>query len=168
MPASVGPVTALTKARLAEAIAMSRQSPRGRIICPFHPTAIDPLHRMLNVLQPHSYVQPHRHQTPPKAESIIVLKGSLGCVIFDEAGAIEQAAVLGADRPAFGIDLHAGVFHTIFALEEDTAVFEVKQGPYERISDKDFAPWAPREGSPEAAAYLARLVRRCTDESSPR
>ena len=161
MPAPTGPVTVLTEAQMTEAIALSRQSPRGRIICPYHPSAGDPLHRMLNVVQPHSYIQPHRHAFPPKAESAIVLKGLIGCVIFSDAGAVEQVHVLGANRPAFGIDIHAGVFHTLIALEADSVVFEVKQGPYEKASDKDFSPWAPKEGTSEAKAYLEQLARLC-------
>lgn len=159
MPAPAGPVTTITQTQMADAIALSRQSPRGRIICPFHPAEGDLLHRMLNVIQPQSYIQPHRHYAPPKAESVIVLQGAVGCVIFSDAGTAEQSHVLGAGRPSFGIDIHAGVFHTFFALEADTVLFEVKQGPYERTSDKDFAPWAPKEGSSEAKGYLEQLIR---------
>jgi cupin fold WbuC family metalloprotein len=112
---------------------------------------------MLNALQPHSYIQPHRHRAPAKAESIVVLKGSIACVIFNEAGAIERVHVIGVGLPSFGVDLHAGVFHTFFALEPDTVLFEVKRGPYERLSDKDFASWAPEEGTPEAKPYLEQL-----------
>src|SRR5262245_53101824 len=93
MPAPTGPVTVIARPQMDEAIALSRQSPRGRIICPYHPTAGDTLHRMLNVLQPHSYIQPHRHGSPPKDESIIVLKGTTGCVIFSDAGVVEQVHV---------------------------------------------------------------------------
>lgn len=163
MPAPAGPVTVITETQMAEAIALSRQSPRGRIIYPFHPSAGDPLHRMLNVVQPHSYIPPHRHSSPPKAESIVVLKGAIGCVIFSDSGAVEQVHVLGAGRPSFGIDIHAGVFHTFFALEEDTVLFEVKPGPYEKTSDKDFATWAPKEGASDAKAYLDQLSRRAVD-----
>lgn len=161
MPAPTGPVSVLTQAKMAEAIALSRQSPRGRIIRPFHPSAGATLHRMLNAMQPHSYIPPHRHANPPKDESVIVLKGTLGCLIFSDVGAVEQAHVLGANRPAFGIDIHAGIFHTFVALEADTVMFEVKQGPYEKTSDKDFASWAPRESAPEAKAYLEQLTRHC-------
>ena len=45
-------------------------------------------------------------------------------------------------------------------LEPDTVVFEVKPGPYQPTSDKDFAPWAPAEGGPDAPAYLADLEAR--------
>lgn len=159
MPAPAGPVTVMGTSLMNEAIALSRQSPRRRIICPFHPAASDSLHRMLNAIQPRSYIPPHRHASPPKAESIVVLKGSIGFLCFTEGGSVDQTHVLGASQPSFGIDIHPGVFHTFVALEEDTVLFEVKPGPYEKTSDKDFAPWAPKEGTPEAQAYLEQLLR---------
>lgn len=162
MPAPAGPVSVIGQSQVDEAVAQSRLSPRGRIILPFHPTAGDTLHRMLNAIQPSSYVQPHRHSHPPKAESIVVLKGAIGCPIFNDRGDVEQLHLLGANRPMFGIDIHPGVFHTFFALERDTVVFEVKPGPYEKASDKDFAPWAPKEGAGEAQAYLDRLYQLCS------
>jgi cupin fold WbuC family metalloprotein len=166
MPAPAGPVTVIGHTLVNEAIALSRQSPRRRIICPFHPSAGDNLHRMLNAVQPLSYIPPHRHCAPPKAESIVVLKGAICCLIFDDLGGVTQGHVLGANRSAFGIDIHAGVFHTFLALEADTVLFEVKPGPYEKTSDKDFAPWAPREGSEEAKAYLDQLYRLCAEKGA--
>jgi cupin fold WbuC family metalloprotein len=159
MQSPTGPVTAFGHALMNEAIALSRQSPRRRIILPLHPSAGDNLHRMLNAIQPGSYIPPHRHSAPPKAESIVVLKGGIACLTFDEAGRITQRYRLGVNQPLFGIDIHAGIFHTFIALEEDTVVFEVKPGPYEKALDKDFAPWAPREGTAEAPAYLESLHR---------
>jgi hypothetical protein len=65
--------------------------------------------------------------------------------------------VLDTARDVYGCDIRPGVWHTIFALVPDTVVFEVKPGPYSPANDKDFAPWAPREYSPEAAPYLATI-----------
>jgi len=114
---------------------------------------------MLNALQPGSYVRPHRHLNPPKAESTVLLRGKIGFVTFLADGSIDRHWVLAAGAACFGVDCHPGVFHTVFALEPDTVVFEVKPGPYDAASDKDFAPWAPEEGTAEAEAYLERLVR---------
>ena len=70
-----GDVVIINSDLMAEAIKMSLKSPRGRIILPLHKTTEDHLQRMLNVLQPKSYIQPHRHQYPPKAESVVVVRG---------------------------------------------------------------------------------------------
>ncbi len=159
LPAPPGPVTTVTQELLEQVIEECRKSPRARIILPLHRAPDDHLHRMLNALQPGSYVRPHRHLNPPKAESTVVLRGRIGFVTFLDDGRVDRNMVLAAGSAAFGVDCHPGPFHTLFALEPDTVVFEVKPGPYDPASDKDFAPWAPEEGSPEAAAYLERLVR---------
>ena len=139
------------------AINSSRISPRKRIILPFHKSPSDNLHRMLNAIQPESYIQPHRHLDPPKAESIIVLKGSIIFVEFDNTGEIKNYVQLSSDSFNIGIDIEPGVFHTFFALVEDTVLFEVKPGPYDQGTDKDFASWAPSEGTESAIDYLRNL-----------
>ena len=56
-----------------DAVRYARESPRQRAIVPFHRSPEDALHRMLNAVQPESYVRPHRHLDPPKAEAWVVL-----------------------------------------------------------------------------------------------
>ena len=138
----------------------SRQSPRQRIIQPLHKTSDAQLHRMLNAMQPGSYIQPHRHLFPPKAESVIVLRGAIYVFIFASDGIIDAIHIIKAGSINLGIDSEPGVFHTIAAIEEDTVLFEVKPGPYNQADDKDFAPWAPPEGAHGAKEYLDNLYER--------
>ncbi|TNF55865.1 cupin fold metalloprotein, WbuC family [bacterium] len=152
-----GAVIIVDKSIMNSAIETSRRSPRGRVILPFHRTGSDSMHRMLNALQPFSYIQPHRHHSPPKAESIIVLKGSIGYVTFQEDGTIDCYYTLSAHADRIGVDTKPGVYHTFFALESDTLLFEVKPGPYDERSDKDFASWAPGEGTEGVTKYLENL-----------
>ena len=112
---------------------------------------------MFNAVQPDSYIPPHRHLDPPKAEAWIVLRGSLAFFTFDDQGEIEECVEVRAGGDVFGVDLEPGVYHTFFALEPDTVVYEVKSGPYSPANDKAFPDWAPREGSSGAGAYLAAL-----------
>lgn len=137
-------------------------NPRGREIHRLHVEDAATLQRMLNAVQPGTYVRPHRHLAPPKAEAFILLSGSLGFVAFDDDGRFgpEDCLLLDRQRGAWAVDVTAGVWHAILALEPDTVVFEVKPGPYSPLSDKDFAPWAPAEGTAEAAAYLAAVETR--------
>ncbi len=162
MNAPEGKVTLIDQALIGRAVEMSRKSPRRRIIYPFHKTNEDKIHRMLNCIQPDSYIRPHRHLSPPKAESVIVLKGSICFVVFDSEGQAQEHILLSASSDRIGVDTEPGVFHTFFAVEEDTVLFETKPGPYERSSDKDFAPWAPEENSEGAESYL-RSLQRLTD-----
>ncbi len=38
----------------------------------------------------------------------------------------------------------------------DTALFEVKPGPFRPLPEDDFAPWAPRDDTSEASELLRR------------
>ena len=76
---SVLPITAeLVRQKAADALS----NPRRRVILSLHSSDDEPLHRMLNAIQPGSYVRPHRHLTPPKDEGVVVLSGSVGFVPF--------------------------------------------------------------------------------------
>ncbi|MBN2309579.1 MAG: WbuC family cupin fold metalloprotein [Candidatus Hydrogenedentes bacterium] len=146
---------ALIEAKARDAAA----SARGREIHCFHTGNEDTLQRMLNALQPGSYITPHQHGRPPKAESIVLLAGSLGFVPFAEDGTpdIAGSVLLDGPRGRYAVDFRAGLWHTFFALEPGTVLFEVKPGPYDPDTDKQFAPWAPPEGDARAAAYLAGI-----------
>lgn len=137
-------------------IERARQSPRLRTHHNFHVSMEDNPHRFLNAMIRGTYIVPHRHRDPPKAESFIVLVGELAFVTFDDAGHITSTHVLGRD--VVGVDIQPGVWHTIAVLSEHVVCFEVKPGPYSAANDKDFAPWAPREGDAAAGAYLEGLV----------
>jgi len=136
------------------------------VIQPFHRDESAALQRMFNAVQPGSYIPPHRHLDPPKAESWIVLRGALAFFTFDDAGNIEQCLEIRAGGDVFGVDLEPGVYHTFLALEPDTVVYEVKSGPYSAADDKAFPEWAPREGAPAAAVYLAKLRAEFAQRSS--
>lgn len=157
LPSPITDTTLINRALISQVVAGSRLSPRKRMLLPLHKSLNSPLHRMINAIQPHSYIQPHRHLHPPKAESVIVLQGALFCFLFSETGQVEEIYTLRAGSLDFGIDCEPGVFHTFMAIDKDTVLFEVKPGPYEQNLDKDFAPWAPVEGTKEAKDYMEQL-----------
>ena len=152
-------VTLLTNDLLAQAQNYARSSSRSRVILPLHKSASDPLQRMLNAMEPGTYVQPHRHSFPAKAESIVVLMGAICFVMFDEHGNVKLMHDIVAGSPTFGIDVEAGIYHTFFPLVSGTVVFEAKPGPYSAADDKDFAVWAPKEGSSGVTSYLEMLCK---------
>ncbi|MBN2161907.1 MAG: WbuC family cupin fold metalloprotein [Pontiellaceae bacterium] len=144
--------------KLLEAVTRaSRESPRKRMIQSIHYTPEDVLQRMLNCLQPGTYIRPHRH-APDRAESIIVLRGSILYLTFSESGAVLDRVRLGTEYGRPGIDSAGGIFHSFIAMEPDTVLFEVKPGPYDPAADKEFAVWAPEECSVDAEAYLESLL----------
>jgi cupin fold WbuC family metalloprotein len=134
----------------------ARQSPRLRTNHNFHGTMEENPHRFLNVMVRGTYVAPHRHLDPPKAESFLVVRGEMAFFTFDDGGAVLSTHRLGQDP--LGVDIGPGIWHSLAVLTPYAVCFEVKPGPYLASNDKDFAPWAPREGDPEAPAYLAGLL----------
>jgi cupin fold WbuC family metalloprotein len=139
-------------------LGQARTSPRRRMNFNFHATLDENPSRLLNVLLRGTYITPHRHTDPPKAESFIVLEGRIAVLIFDDAGSVTGRHALGRNDPALGIDILPGVWHTAAALSSEAVCFEVKPGPYLPATDKEFAPWAPREGDPRCAEYLEALL----------
>lgn len=127
----------------------------------FHHGNADVLQRMLNAFEPGTYVRPHRHTTPPKREVFIVLKGKVAMLFFDNQGAIVRNVVLDATQGVYGVEVEAGEWHSVVSLQSGSVVYELKDGPYEPLSDKDFAPWAPAEGGDGCAAYLAEIIAIC-------
>lgn len=73
-------------------------SPRKRSNHNFHELT-EVYQRFLNVLTKGTYVQPHKHENPPKPETFIALKGKLGFLIFDEIGNITGKYLLSDNRP---------------------------------------------------------------------
>ncbi|MBM3783579.1 MAG: cupin fold metalloprotein, WbuC family [Acidobacteria bacterium] len=144
----------ITTALFERIAGQAEQSPRRRMNHNFHASAEESPHRMLNVLLRGTYVRPHRHVTPPKTEAFLPLTGSVGIVVFNDDGGVTGVYRLDAEGPVRGIDLPAGIWHTVLALTEQSVCYEVKPGPWVPASDKDFAAWAPSEGTPEAAGIV--------------
>ena len=88
----------------------------------FHAPA-DDLQRFLNFWTKYSYVQPHRHLEP---ETLMVIEGTLAYVTFTEAGELEQCYLLGPSHSRRGIDVSAGVYHSMTAYDDEATVWEVK------------------------------------------
>ena len=153
-------ITLIDDVLLNEVCAEAEASPRRRKNRNFHPRDDHPGHRLLNAMQPDSYIPPHRHLDPNKDETFVVLRGLLGLIVFDDAGGVIRSAKVGAGGTAIGVDIPHGTWHTALSLEPDTVFLEAKAGPYLPFTTAEKAPWAPAENSPQAASYLAMLKAR--------
>ena len=138
----------------------AKESSRGRMNYNFHKEYSDTLQRLLNAIEPYSYIQPHKHENPDKREIFTVLRGRLLVVEFDNQGEIADHMIVDPKEGSFGAEIPERIYHAIYALEPGTIVYEVKDGPYSPIDDKNFASWAPKEGSPETTEYIKSVFRR--------
>ncbi|MCS7182254.1 MAG: WbuC family cupin fold metalloprotein [Thermoanaerobaculum sp.] len=140
-------------------------SPRRRGHHTLHPRLSDPIQRFFNVLQPGTYVRPHRHEEG-RFELFVLLAGRAGVLTFGPQGEVVETHLLGEGALA-AVEIPGGLMHTVVALAPHTVLFEVKPGPYGALTDKDFAPWAPEEGQREAAALLATWERHFPPDPTP-
>jgi cupin fold WbuC family metalloprotein len=137
----------------------SRASVRRRGNYNFHRHPSDTLQRMINVMEPDTYVQPHKHENPDKREAFIILKGKVAVIEFSNDGAITEYLVLDRGRGNYGVEIPPRTWHTLICMEPDTVLYEVKDGPYDPEDDKRFATWAPGEGSEGTMDYNREILK---------
>lgn len=158
-PNAKGAVVTVDEEQIERGIAASRGSRRRRIILPLHRRQEAPVQRMVNFLQPDTYIRPHLHPREDATESITMMQGRICFLVFDEEGSIEQMIPLGGEGEPRVIDLEPRVWHSFLVMEDDTVIFESKMGPYDTERDKTFAAWSPEEGTDEAMAWIREMKR---------
>lgn len=142
----------LTQELLDNIAQQARSSPRLRQNYNLHDLS-ERVQRFINVLQPGTYVRPHRHLRATGVngfEFFMVCQGALGMIILDESGQILASERVSANGPLRAVELPEGTYHTLVALAADTIVLELKEGPYDPKTDKDFLTNFPTEGTAAA------------------
>ena len=156
------PVQVISSALFDSVEALAMRSSRRRMNHNFHSGADDNPHRFLNVLLQGTYIRPHRHLNPPKSETFVVLDGTVEVILFDDMGNVTARYALGEESSGhgrlWGVDIAPGVWHTILSRTARAVCFEVKPGPWELASDKEFGAWAPAENDPAVPGYVQTLV----------
>jgi cupin fold WbuC family metalloprotein len=145
---------------LNETTEKAKQSPRLRMNYNFHEHMDEPVHRLINAMEPGTYLRPHRHLNPDKDESFLILRGRVAIFIFDDQGRITEQFILDARSGVYGAEIKAGVWHGLIVLETGSVLYEVKGGPYVPVSAENFAPWSPApEDTDGVREYLEILTR---------
>lgn len=135
----------------------ARLSPRLRKNHNIHPGDDSRCHRLLNAIEPLSYIRPHRHLDPEKDEAFILMSGRLGVITFTDNGDPLQAVMLSRHSGNLAIDIPHGVYHTAVSLEPGTVFYEAKAGPYLPLTESEKAVWAPNDNDAAAPLYLEQL-----------
>ena len=133
------------------------QSPRLRKNFNIHPSDESRCHRLLNAIEPASYIRPHRHLDPEKDEAFILMNGKLGIILFADDGEVAETVLLSQASGNLAVDIPHGLYHTALSLETGTLFYETKAGPYLPITEDEKAPWSPEESDLSAMDYLERL-----------
>lgn len=115
--------------------AAAKSSERLRMNHNFHETLEAPCQRMLNALEPGTFVPIHRHIHT--AETYILLRGKLKIFFYNEEKVIIEEEILDQSHGCYGVHIPAGVWHSMEVLESGTIIFETKDGPYTPITEQD-------------------------------
>ncbi len=143
---------------LSEVATMAQNSTRRRSLYTFHDNNDDKIHRLFSVIEPDSYLRPHKHESPDKVEIFICLQGKAALIEFAEDGRISNHVVLEAGKSPWGVEVTPTTWHMTVALEPDTALYEVVEGPWDPRTHKKFPTWAPTEEEKDAGqAFIARV-----------
>lgn len=91
---------------------------------------------MLNAIEPGSPLPIHRHRKT--SETVVVLRGRLVWEFYDGVERIcTETFEVSAGGPVCGLNIPAGQWHTVRALESGSVILEMKEGAYEPIGPED-------------------------------
>ena len=126
----------ITQTLLDELTAKAKASPRLRMNYDLRNSDADQSQRMLNAIEPGSVVPVHRHQKT--SETVVCLRGRLVWEYYDEVERIcTERIELASNSFVVALNVPAGQWHTVTALESGSVILEVKDGPYEPQSPVD-------------------------------
>ena len=114
----------------------AKASPRLRMNLDLRNGECDSSQRMLNAIEPGSPLPIHRHQKT--SETVVCLRGRLVEEYYDELERIcTESIELSPNGPVVALNIPAGQWHTVRALESGTVIIEMKNGAYEPIGPED-------------------------------
>jgi cupin fold WbuC family metalloprotein len=126
----------ITQTILDDLTSKAKESPRLRMNFDLRDSAEDSSQRMLNAIEPGSEVPIHRHQKT--SETVVCLRGRLVEEYYDE---LERTCTdrieLSPNGPVVALNIPAGQWHTVHALESGTVILEMKNGKYEPTEPQD-------------------------------
>lgn len=137
----------------------AKENHRLRMNYNFHASMDEPVQRLLNALEPQTYLPPHRHLHAKKQEIFTVLRGAVLTFLFDDQGNITQTIEINPAKGTYGMEIEPDIWHSFVVLESNTVIYEIKEGPFSPIAPEDMAPWAPKPEETEAAQkYICNLL----------
>jgi cupin fold WbuC family metalloprotein len=149
---------------LSALVAHAQNADRRRHNLNIHSSPNDPINRLLNAVEPGSYVRPHRH--PDKVETLVAVAGRFELLFFDDSGRLSRRSALGGNGAVL-IEYPTNTWHSLIALESASVFFEVKAGPYLPVKPEDYLPGWPLEQSPGVALALDWLHRAAVGDTFP-
>ena len=129
-------VDKISQAILDDLTAKAKASPRLRMNLDLRNSAEDQSQRVLNAIEPGSELPIHRHKHT--SETVVCLRGRLVWEFYDELERIcTETIELSPNGQVVALNVPAGQWHTVRALESGSVILEMTDGAYEPISHED-------------------------------
>lgn len=126
----------ITQAILDDLTRQAQSSPRLRMAMDLRNSPEDKSQRILNAIEPGSPLPIHRHRDTN--ETVTCLRGRIVEEFYDDLERrCTDAIELRPDGPVVAINIPAGQWHTVKALESGTVILECKDGAYEPLGEED-------------------------------
>ena len=126
----------ITQALLDSLTEQAKASPRLRMNMDLRNSSEDQSQRMLNAIEPGSPLPIHRHQKT--SETVVCLRGRLVWEYYDELERIcTERIELSPGGSVVALNIPAGQWHTVKALESGSVILEMKDGAYEPLGPAD-------------------------------
>ena len=129
-------IVTVTQAVLDNLTAQAKASPRLRMNLDLRNSPEDGSQRMLNAIEPGNPLPIHRHKYT--SETVVCLRGRFVEEFYDELERICTDAIeLTPGGSNFLVNVPAGQWHTVRALESGSVLLEMKEGKYEPLGPED-------------------------------
>ena len=125
----------IDKTILDELTAKAKASDRLRMNLDMRTSSNDTTQRMLNALEPGTIVPIHRHCST--AETVIIVRGKVKEIFYNDNGNVTEEVLMEVGGECPMVQIPAGMWHTIEALESGSVIFEAKDGAFAPLSEKD-------------------------------
>lgn len=113
----------------------AKENPRLRMNHNLHDSLESKVQRLFNALEPGTVLPIHRHQNTD--ETYILIRGKIEVIFYDDDKNIVDRFIMSQEEGNFGAHIPKGTWHTIEIMESGSVIFEVKEGPYQPISEND-------------------------------
>ena len=126
----------ITQGLLDSLTEQAKASPRLRMNYDLRNSEDDGSQRMLNAIEPGSPERIHRHQHT--SETVVCIRGRVVEEFYDELERICTDSIeLTPNGPNVAVNIPAGQWHSIRAVESGSVVLSCKDGKYEPMSEAD-------------------------------
>ena len=125
----------ITQAILDKLSEEAKESPRLRMAMDLRNSPEDQSQRMLNALEPGTVMPIHRHHG--SSETVVILRGKIQWIFYDENGAETERVVLDAYGEPRMLNVEKDRWHSLECLESSSVLYESKDGPYHPLEEDE-------------------------------